>query len=219
MPAALHEEGLDALVCEKLALGCEPADLSEWDALARRIRRAAARSRSRSSASTSRCKDAYLSVAEALKHAGIHHARVSGSRWVDAEGAECDEVTRRQLAARGRDPRSGWLRRPGDRGQGARRAGRPRARDPVSRDLPRDADRGDRVRAQCLRPRGRQFERVRSRDSVPGDRSPAGAEGDRGHGRHDAPRRQPGRSRWRRRRRTPRTARPRSTSATATATR
>ena len=94
VPAALHEEGFDELVCEKLALGCEPADLREWDALAGRIRARRGDVEIALVGKYVKVKDAYLSVAEALKHAGIHHSTGVSLRWVDAEGAGVDEVTR-----------------------------------------------------------------------------------------------------------------------------
>src|SRR5207253_6602581 len=37
---------------------------------------------------------AYLSVHEALKHAGAHHACTVNVRWVDAEGMSLEEATR-----------------------------------------------------------------------------------------------------------------------------
>ena len=42
-------------------------------------------------------QDAYLSVAEALKHAGIHHGTGVRLRWVDAEGADV-EAAEQELA-------------------------------------------------------------------------------------------------------------------------
>ena len=92
VPQALHEEGLDALVCEKLALGCDAADLSEWDALARRIHARSGEVEIALVGKYVKLKDAYLSVAEALKHAGIHHETGVRLSWVDAEGAGIDEV-------------------------------------------------------------------------------------------------------------------------------
>ncbi|MFN8186766.1 MAG: CTP synthase [Gaiellales bacterium] len=96
-PRALHDEGLDALTCEMLDLGCAPADLEAWDALAGRI---AARHGEVEIALVGKyvkVKDAYLSVAESLKHAGLHHGTNVRIRWVDAE-AETLEAAERQLA-------------------------------------------------------------------------------------------------------------------------
>ncbi len=72
-----------------------------------------------------------------------------------------------------------------------RRAGRPRAADPLPGHLPGDARRGQRVRPQRRRHGGRQLDRVRPRDALPGDRPAARAEGGRRPRRHDAPRRRP----------------------------
>ncbi len=97
VPRALHDEGLDALVCEQMSLGCGPADLSPWDALAQRI---AAREGDVEIALVGKyvkVKDAYLSVAEALKHAGLHHGTNVAIRWVDAEADTLAEAAE-QLA-------------------------------------------------------------------------------------------------------------------------
>jgi CTP synthase len=101
VPAALHEEGLDALVCDRLALGCASADLSDWDALAERIR---VRSGAVDIALVGKyvqVKDAYLSVAEALKHAGIFHGTNVRLRWVDAEATTAAETERALVSADG----------------------------------------------------------------------------------------------------------------------
>jgi CTP synthase len=92
VPAALHAEGLDALVCEKLRLTCAPADLSEWAALAERIRARQGEVEIAVVGKYVTLHDAYLSVAEALKHAGIHHGTGVRLRWVDAEGTRAEEA-------------------------------------------------------------------------------------------------------------------------------
>ncbi len=92
VPQALHEEGLDALVCEKLALGCAPADLSGWSDLVDRIRRRTGEVEIAVVGKYIQLQDAYLSVAEALKHSGIHHGTNVRLRWVDAEGPDAEEA-------------------------------------------------------------------------------------------------------------------------------
>jgi CTP synthase len=101
VPAALHAEGLDRLVCDKLALGCAPADLTEWDTLADRIRARRGAVEIALVGKYVKVKDAYLSVAEALKHAGIHHGVNVVLRWVEAEGAGLDEASRELEGADG----------------------------------------------------------------------------------------------------------------------
>jgi CTP synthase len=92
VPAALHEEGLDALVCEKLRLEGTAPDMSGWDALADRITRRSDEVEITLVGKYVRVKDAYLSVVEALKHAGIHHGATVRMRYVEAEGTVLDEV-------------------------------------------------------------------------------------------------------------------------------
>jgi CTP synthase len=94
VPQALHQEGLDTLVCEKLALGCEPADLSAWEELAERIQTRHGQVEIALVGKYVKLQDAYLSVHEALKHAGIHHGTNVRVRWVDAEGMSLEEAAR-----------------------------------------------------------------------------------------------------------------------------
>ncbi len=101
VPAALHEEGLDELVCEKLALGCAPADLSAWDALAERVRSRRGEVEIALVGKYVKLQDAYLSVAEALKHSGIHHGASVRLRWVDAEGMSPEDALRELTSADG----------------------------------------------------------------------------------------------------------------------
>ena len=96
VPAALHEEGLDALVCEKLSLETEPADLSAWSELSERIHARKGEVEIALVGKYVKLQDAYLSVAEALKHSGILHGVGVRLRWVDAEGDGAD--AERELA-------------------------------------------------------------------------------------------------------------------------
>ena len=184
--------GLDELVCRKLGIDAPPADLGEW----LRADRAASSEREESVeialvGKYVKLHDAYLSVHEALKHAGIHNGCRVHVRWVDAENMTLDEA-RAELARRRRRARPGRLRLARLGGQDPRLPRRPRGRDPVPRHLPRHARRGLGVRAPRLRPRRRELDRDGPGDAVPGDRPAARAEGGRGSRRHDAARR-PGR--------------------------
>ena len=94
VPEALRDQGLDALVCEKLGLASGPVALGEWEALTARI---GERERTVEIALVGKyvkLHDAYLSVHEALKHAGIHHGCHVHVRWVDAEGMSLEEAER-----------------------------------------------------------------------------------------------------------------------------
>jgi CTP synthase len=94
VPQALQAEGLDALVCRKLGLGDAEADLGEWDELAERIAGRDGEVEIALVGKYVKLQDAYLSVHEALKHAGIHHGTGVRVRWVDAEGMSVEEAAR-----------------------------------------------------------------------------------------------------------------------------
>ncbi|HEX6485351.1 MAG TPA: CTP synthase [Nocardioidaceae bacterium] len=92
VPSALQEEGLDRLVVEKLGLPDVEADLGEWLELAGRIKALGETIEIALVGKYVQLHDAYLSVHEALKHAGIHHGATVRVRWVDAEGASLEEL-------------------------------------------------------------------------------------------------------------------------------
>jgi CTP synthase len=92
VPSALQEEGLDTLVTEKLGLPQVEADLGEWLDLAERIKDLDETIEIALVGKYVQLHDAYLSVHEALKHAGIHHGVTVRVRWVDAEGASLEEL-------------------------------------------------------------------------------------------------------------------------------
>ncbi|MDQ2983485.1 MAG: CTP synthase, partial [Actinomycetota bacterium] len=92
VPSALQEEGLDTLVCEQLGLNGGEADLGEWLQLTERIRERRGEIRIALVGKYVKLQDAYLSVHEALKHAGVHHGCSVDVRWVDAEGMSLEEA-------------------------------------------------------------------------------------------------------------------------------
>ncbi|CAB4694287.1 MAG: CTP synthase [Actinobacteria bacterium] len=97
VPRALREQGLDQLVCDKLGLTGHEPDLAEWDAL---IERLGERTETIDIALVGKyvkLHDAYLSVHEALKHAGIANGCRVNVRWVDAENMTLEEA-RAELA-------------------------------------------------------------------------------------------------------------------------
>jgi CTP synthase len=97
VPVALQEQGLDELVFRKLGIEAPAADLGEWLDLTDRI---AERDETVEIALVGKyvkLHDAYLSVHEALKHAGIATGCRVHVRWVDAEEMTLDEA-RAELA-------------------------------------------------------------------------------------------------------------------------
>ncbi|MBQ8577508.1 MAG: CTP synthase [Clostridia bacterium] len=91
-PLMLEKSGFSAVVCRELGLAPNPPDLTEWTQMAERIH--------------NRCKtvhiglvgkyvklhDAYLSVAEALRHAGYALGCHVEIEWIDAEAVTDDNA-------------------------------------------------------------------------------------------------------------------------------
>jgi CTP synthase len=94
VPVELERQRLDALVCEKLGLPDGEADLGEWLELVDALGRREGTVEIALVGKYVKLHDAYLSVHEALKHAGIHHGCHVRVRWVDAEGMSLEEAQR-----------------------------------------------------------------------------------------------------------------------------
>jgi CTP synthase len=87
IPIALHKEGLDEIVCSILRLdGPEHTiDLSGWEEVVGRVGAARDEVRIGLIGKYVNLPDAYLSVVEALRHAGFHHGAKVSIEWVQAE--------------------------------------------------------------------------------------------------------------------------------------
>jgi CTP synthase len=92
VPLALQEQGLDELVVRKLGIEAPQADLGEWLQLTERISQRNEAVEIALVGKYVKLHDAYLSVHEALKHAGIHNGTRVHVRWVDAEDMSLDEA-------------------------------------------------------------------------------------------------------------------------------
>jgi CTP synthase len=92
VPQALQAEGLDELVATRLGLEARPAELGEWLELEERIGAQAGTVTIALVGKYVKLHDAYLSVHEALKHAGVHHGVRVNVRWVDAEHMSYEEA-------------------------------------------------------------------------------------------------------------------------------
>jgi CTP synthase len=87
LPLILHDEGLDTVVCETLRIERE-LDLSPWQALVARVEAATSPVRIGLIGKYVDLHDAYLSVAESLRHAGFHHGAKVEIEWIQAEEVE-----------------------------------------------------------------------------------------------------------------------------------
>jgi CTP synthase len=97
VPLDLHEQGLDELVCRKLHIDAPAPELTDWIELNERIKERRESIEIALVGKYVKLHDAYLSVHEALKHAGIASGCRVHVRWVDAEDMTLDEA-RAELA-------------------------------------------------------------------------------------------------------------------------
>ena len=88
IPLLLNEEGLDSYICDSLGLDNPEPDLDDWRALVSRVVSATARVRIGLIGKYVSLVDAYLSVVEALNHAGAHHGVQVEIDWIQAEEVE-----------------------------------------------------------------------------------------------------------------------------------
>jgi CTP synthase len=87
IPIVLHDEGLDRVVCKTLAIDDDnrPVDLSTWERLTAQVTAARRPVRIGVVGKYVNLPDAYLSVVEALRHAGFHHGARVEVEWIQAE--------------------------------------------------------------------------------------------------------------------------------------
>lgn len=84
VPLMLHKEGLDSLVVKKLNISCSEADNDEWETIVRKLKNLKGRVNIALVGKYVELHDAYLSVVEALTHAGIYNDCVVDINWVNA---------------------------------------------------------------------------------------------------------------------------------------
>jgi CTP synthase len=92
VPEVLHGQGLDELVCRQLQLETKPPELGEWQELTARAGELRENVEIALVGKYVKLQDAYLSVHEALKHAGVHNDCRVRVQWVDAENMSYDEA-------------------------------------------------------------------------------------------------------------------------------
>ncbi len=169
IPVLLHEQGLDDIIIDKLRLSAPPTDLPEWRAVV------AAKHASEASVNIAmvgkyvQIRDSYISLNEALTHAGLKTRTRVKVHYV--ESTDIEKTGPGCLAGMDAILVPGGF---GERGiEGKIQAVRyaREHRHPLPRHLPRHAGRLHRVRPRRARARGRELHRVQPRDAGPGDRA------------------------------------------------
>src|SRR3954463_16034695 len=93
VPLYFRAEGADDQLLEHFGLSAEEKpDLSDWEGMVRRRDQADKTVRIAMAGKYTQLADAYLSVLEALEHAGTHHSAKVEVEWVDVETLESPET-------------------------------------------------------------------------------------------------------------------------------
>jgi len=92
IPLNLRKEGLDDIVVSHLKLDAPAPDMTEWENLVRRIHSITGSVEIAIVGKYVALHDAYLSIVEALGHAGIDAEREVKIRWVNAEDVTSENV-------------------------------------------------------------------------------------------------------------------------------
>jgi CTP synthase len=98
VPLYFRAEGVDEQILEHFGIETDAPDLSGWESLVKRYDSASHPVRIGLVGKYTKLEDAYLSVIEALGHAGAHHGGKVEVRWIDSEkladGQQLDELER-----------------------------------------------------------------------------------------------------------------------------
>ena len=88
VPQMLHEQGLDRIICDELALNAPPADLTVWQNLIKAQDNPQHEITIGMVGKYVDLTESYKSLIEALRHAGIHTATRVNIEYLDSEGIE-----------------------------------------------------------------------------------------------------------------------------------
>ena len=91
-PIMLEQQNFSSVVCRELKLDCPIPDMSEWNAMLDKISRRDKEVKIAIVGKYVRLHDAYLSVVEALHHAGYENGAFIDIKWVDSETVTKENV-------------------------------------------------------------------------------------------------------------------------------
>ncbi|WP_449538092.1 CTP synthase [Ferdinandcohnia sp. Marseille-Q9671] len=93
IPLALQEQGIDQIACEHLQLDCQEADMTDWIKLVEKVTNLSKTTNIALVGKYVELQDAYLSVAEALKHAGYAFDSDININWINSEEVTDENVS------------------------------------------------------------------------------------------------------------------------------
>ena len=92
IPLYLQAQGMDDLVLDHFGIQCPEADMTDWRALENKVLNLKGKVTVGLVGKYVSLPDAYLSIVEALKHAGYAHDTEIDIRWIDAEEVDDQNV-------------------------------------------------------------------------------------------------------------------------------
>ncbi|WP_082232643.1 CTP synthase [Halobacillus massiliensis] len=98
VPLTLQEQKLDEITCQHFGLETKPADMDEWHKLVEQVKNLKGKATIGLVGKYVELPDAYISVVEALKHAGYSYDADIEVKWVNSE-----DVTRENVEAQLQD--------------------------------------------------------------------------------------------------------------------
>jgi len=102
VPLVFRDEGVDDFILrEHFGIDAPAPDLTGWEAITRRATEARGHVRIALVGKYVQLEDAYLSVVEALRHAGVHHGCKVEVEWIDSESLTDPDVARQLQDAHG----------------------------------------------------------------------------------------------------------------------
>lgn len=93
LPVILNQQGLDEYVCHKLNLEVPKADMREWNEMVFKQQHLSKKVKIGLVGKYVQLHDAYLSVAESLKHAGLAFDSDVCIKWINSEGLNEENIT------------------------------------------------------------------------------------------------------------------------------
>jgi CTP synthase len=92
VPLALQDQKLDELTCQHLKLNCREAEMTEWNELVERVTNLSRKTTIALVGKYVELQDAYISVVEALRHAGYQFDSDIEVKWLNSELVEAGNV-------------------------------------------------------------------------------------------------------------------------------
>ncbi|MGE7603843.1 CTP synthase [Peribacillus sp. NPDC097675] len=92
IPLALQAQNMDQIVCDHLQLDCKVADMEDWKELVKKVTSLTKKTKIALVGKYVELQDAYLSVVEALKHAGYAFDADVEIDWINSEDVTKENV-------------------------------------------------------------------------------------------------------------------------------